>query len=73
MTVRITVTNMSGQTVSSPFEGRVEAGEHYSIFRISSMFVTTDLSGGVPGWFDTIDDNNEYVTDSDPLNDGRSM
>lgn len=76
MRASITITNATGVDVAPFWDGHRDLAEQWELFGISSMYVTTNLTGGLPSWYDGLDTNHLYVgitNDADYMNDGYSV
>lgn len=75
-TVTQTVTNIGPSDVRPAWQGHRDLEEQWRLYGVSSMFVATDYSQGLPAWYDTLDPSHKYVgniDDASPANDAYSV
>ncbi|MBP7828682.1 MAG: hypothetical protein KA248_02055 [Kiritimatiellae bacterium] len=76
MRAALTVSNASGRAVVPHNETHRLFGEQWELFGASSMHVVTNLTHGLPSWYDLLDPLHRYVgvtNNADFLDDGYSV
>ena len=76
MRAEVVVSNASGRAVTPAWQPHRLFAQQWELFGISSMHVATNLTGGLPSWYDTLDPAHRYVgitNDAGYLNDGYSL